>query len=114
MIMLTNSLLMNYKFKNLGKPLEVEYSNKSKKVLKKMDPDNRDRITREIENKLVSNPIFPGDKKLINEECWRRRVGAYRIIYKVDSDTSSLKIIHIFLRNDGYHRTGKENYVFAG
>ena len=64
----------------------IEYSNKAKKFLKKLDKHLVQRIFNRIE-KLQENPI-PSDAKFIgrdnkNDKIFRYRVGDYRALYKV-------------------------------
>jgi mRNA-degrading endonuclease RelE of RelBE toxin-antitoxin system len=84
----------------------VRYSKKSKKILKKAEPDIRDRLIKGIENRLALTPFYPGDKKLDKSIYWRRRIGKYRVLYSVNSDSSTLNIVEIFLRSDGYNGKG--------
>jgi mRNA interferase RelE/StbE len=51
---------------------------------------------------LQGNPRPHGCKKLINREGWRIRVGAYRVIYKIDDDQASVTVMHIGHRSDVY------------
>lgn len=64
---------------------DIEYSNLSKKFLKKIDKELASRILDKLEG-LKTEPI-PSDSKFIgrenNEKAFRIRIGKYRAVYKL-------------------------------
>lgn len=64
---------------------EIEYSNSSKKFLKKLDKELIRRIVNKIDT-LLLNPV-PSDSKFIRREnnvkVFRIRIGKYRVLYKI-------------------------------
>lgn len=88
--------------------MEVRYSKSAQKTIKDMDAQLKSRIHLAI-NKLMLNPP-EGDIKpmqgLEYEDCYRVRVGNYRIIYKfgVEDTLDILYIIKIGPRGDVYKK----------
>lgn len=82
----------------------IEFSNKSKKFLKKSDRQLIIRIMSRID-KLVIDP-FPSDVKRVvinrKEKIFRIRVGDYRIEYSVLFKENILLIINIDKRPKAY------------
>ena len=63
------------------------------KALKKIPTKNREALLSAI-NLLVTNPYYGDLQKMQGEEnSWRRRVGAYRIFYKIQTEK---KIVLVF------------------
>jgi len=61
----------------------VELSNQAKRDLADLSPDVQPRIVKAL-RKLEANPRPSGIKKLEgNENAYRLRVGAYRVLYEV-------------------------------
>ncbi|MFO8015570.1 MAG: type II toxin-antitoxin system RelE/ParE family toxin [Candidatus Woesearchaeota archaeon] len=82
----------------------VEFSNKSKKFLKKCDSGLCKRILDKI-SLLKESPVLHDSKKVINEErTFRVRVGDYRILYKVKWEYEAVIIGRIDKRPRVYHR----------
>lgn len=78
---------------NSNKNWALEIDQSVYKSLRKMPRRDLARILGVIEG-LLHNP-FQGDiAKIAGEECvWRRRIGAYRIMYEI---ISVEKIVHVF------------------
>ena len=51
---------------------------------------------------LAENPRPRGCKKLTGREGWRIRLGAYRVIYKIDEAEKLVTVLHIGHRRDVY------------
>jgi len=67
--------------------MKVEFSNISKKFLKKCQKEDSKRIFEKIEN-LIINPLPSESIKLGGKEnSFRIRVGKYRIIYRILKET---------------------------
>ena len=84
---------------------KVVFENKAEKSLKKIDHSHRKIILSWIKTNLVNceNPrqygkALSGDKK----GYWRYRVGAYRIISRIDDDKLIIIMINISHRKDVY------------
>lgn len=76
--------------------LEVKFSSKSRKFLRKIDSVNWKRLVEKIES-LRKDP-FPSDAKRVvgrKEKTFRVRVGDYRILYVVFFDKNLLFISNI-------------------
>ncbi|MFY9484792.1 MAG: type II toxin-antitoxin system RelE/ParE family toxin [Patescibacteria group bacterium] len=65
------------------------------KKLKKIPGDYARRILKSIE--ALPNDPFTGDvQKLKDEEnLWRRRIGSYRIFYKIDNIRNIIFVFHV-------------------
>ena len=61
------------------------------------------RILRRIEA-LAENPRPPGCEKLADQERYRVRQGAYRIIYQVDDEQRTVLIVQVGHRRDVYRQ----------
>ena len=77
--------------------LEIEYSDNSKKFLKKLDKHLALRILDRLE-RLKDNPV-PSDAKLIGREngdkIFRYRAGDYRALYKIKESEMTILITKI-------------------
>jgi mRNA interferase RelE/StbE len=51
---------------------------------------------------LAENPRPRGCKKLTGREGWRIRLGAYRVIYKIDEAEKLVTVLHVGHRRDVY------------
>lgn len=83
----------------------VEYDEKAKKKLEKMDPPVQSRIRAWVERNLVGceNPRAKGkplEGRLSN--YWRYRVGDYRLIADIQDDKIIILIVNVDKRNDIY------------
>ncbi len=83
---------------------DLEYSNISKKFLKKSDKTLAKRIMDKIE-KLQENSV-PSDAKFMgrvdNNKVFRIRVGGYRIIYRIKDSEKVILVSRIGKRNEVY------------
>ena len=87
------------------KKFSVEYDDKAKKKLDKLDAPVRKRIKTWIDKNLVDceNPRLRG-KKLEGKlsDYWRYRVGDYRLIADIQDDKIIILIVNVDKRNDIY------------
>ena len=68
------------------------------------------RLPRDLVNRVVvavqqlsANPHPPGSKKLVgSQQTYRIRLGDYRVIYNVVTQTASIEIISVAHRRDVY------------
>ena len=70
----------------------------AKKYLKRIPKKDADRI-REVLREIVSNP-FAGDIDKIegDKDVWRRRVGAYRVLYEIYENKKLIYVSEIKCR----------------
>lgn len=61
----------------------------------------RRRIVRRI-SALAEDPRPPGCEKLTGRKAYRVRQGPYRIVYAIDDDTRTVRIIKVGHRRDVY------------
>ena len=84
--------------------LEIQYSKAAVKAIQSMDRTVKQRIKAGIEGLIVQPPT--GDIKRLQgyDNCFRLRVGQYRVIYKylLDKSIEVLYIIDIGSRGDIY------------
>ena len=81
----------------------VEFSNVSKKFLKKLDKQIKIRLIKRIE--ILSEDPFPNDvKRVVNkkEKVFRVRIGDYRVQYMVFYDKNLLFISDVDKRPRAY------------
>lgn len=53
---------------------------------------------------LASNPLPPVARKLIGRDTYRLRVSDYRIIYSIEKNILTIKIISVGHRREAYRR----------
>lgn len=81
---------------------QIKWTNTAKKELKKIDKKVISRLIDAIDE-LAKNPYPQGVKKIVNSENnYRIRVGEYRIIYQVTSNTLIIYIVKIGIRQNIY------------
>ncbi len=81
----------------------ILFARSARKELESLPNDAVQKILSAIE-KLSFNPISNGCKKLKGEKnLWRIRVGDYRVIYSIFSDTLIIDIIRIRHRKEVYN-----------
>lgn len=83
--------------------LEVKFSSKARKFLKKIDSITWSRLIEKIEN--LSKETFPSDAKRVigrKDKVFRVRVGSYRILYVVFFEKNLLFIDNIDKRPKVY------------
>ncbi len=74
---------------------QIKWTNSAKKELKKLDKKVIPRLIDAIDE-LAKNPYPQGVKKIVNSENnYRIRVGDYRIIYQVISNTLIIYIVKV-------------------
>lgn len=82
----------------------VEYSERAKRALRKLDKPVRDRIrafVRELPE--LSNPRLKGERLSGPLGIyWRYRVGAYRIICDIQDDVLTIEVVTLGHRSDIY------------
>lgn len=83
--------------------MRIEFSNDSKKSLKKLDTTLRNRILNSIE-KLQENPIPKDAKRIIGveEQLFRIRIGKYRVLYEFKNEVLVIFIVNIDKRSRIY------------
>jgi len=76
---------------------EIEYSNKARDFLKKLDRHIAERILNRIE-RLKQEPV-PSDAKFMgrenNEKIFRYRIGDYRALYKIKEQERIVLITNV-------------------
>ena len=80
----------------------IEFSNQSKKFLKKSDKQLALRIIEKIEL-LKDNPVIRDSKKIVGEDrAFRIRIGDYRVLYEVGWNSKIILIERIDKRSRAY------------
>jgi mRNA interferase RelE/StbE len=83
-------------------PYEIAFQPSVEKDLRKLSVENCDRILVRIEA-LANEPFPPQVVKLKGTEgLYRIRVGDYRIVYEIDSDSNCILIHYVRHRRDVY------------
>ncbi len=81
---------------------QVVFSRSAQKELDALPIEVISRITSKIED-LTVKPRPEGCKKLKGQSnCWRIRVGSYRVIYSIDDDRRVVEIIMVCHRSQAY------------
>ena len=84
---------------------DVQYSDNALKAIKKIDRYQAEIIISWIEKNLVgcNDPRLHG-KPLVgdNKDCWRYRVGAYKIIADIQDNLVRIEIINVGHRREVY------------
>ena len=81
---------------------KVEYDTRAVKDLKSIPPKDAHRVIKKIDEFLRINP-YAGEKlegRL--RDCYRYRIGDYRVIYKIENDRIIILILRIGSRKDIY------------
>ncbi|MCY7289794.1 MAG: type II toxin-antitoxin system RelE/ParE family toxin [Cryobacterium sp.] len=83
----------------------VRFTPKATKQVGKLDPAVAKRIRSFLEQKLIrlEDPRSLG-KKLVNEDFWRYRVGAYRLLTCIDDDQILILMVEVAHRPEVYIR----------
>lgn len=71
------------------------------KELLKIPSNQREIIEKKIEL-LSINPFPVQSQKLSGRDCWRARVGDYRILYTLDKKRKTITVISVLHRKDAY------------
>ncbi len=85
---------------NLYTVYNLEIVRSAQKDIKRLDRPVRVRVIAAIEL-LVADPYRQGVRQL-DSGIFRYRVGHYRIIYNVDNDTVTVRIVRVKHRSDVY------------
>lgn len=83
------------------KKFEVELETRAKREFLDLSKEVQKRLASVLDD-LETNPRPPGAKKLIGQEGYRIRKGAYRILYVVNDRTSRVLVYHIGHRKEVY------------
>jgi mRNA interferase RelE/StbE len=79
---------------------ELRVSKDASKALSKIPKDHAEKILEVVET-LVINPFFGDIKKIRGEEqTWRRRVGEYRVLFKIYQNEKIIFVFSIKRRNE--------------
>jgi mRNA interferase RelE/StbE len=80
----------------------IEFTPSAYRTFAKLDQARRKRLSPAIDA-LRADPWHVGAKRLIaDEELWRIRVGAYRIVYSIEDDRLVVVLIKVGHRRDVY------------
>jgi mRNA interferase RelE/StbE len=83
---------------------EIRWKKSVERDLRSIDPQQVPRIINAVES-LVDNPFPPQHRKLRgSERDYRIRVGNYRVIYQVDTETKIVIIYHVRHRREAYRK----------
>ena len=86
----------------MNRSYEIHLTTSARKDVRDMEKPVGTRIGAAIDS-LVTEPRPPGCRKLEGEhECWRVRVGDYRIIYSIDDDAGRIQIIAVRHQREAY------------
>ncbi len=73
----------------------------TERQFRKFQPQLQDRIAAKI-LQLANHPRPHGSKKLRNTEYYRIRIGDYRVLYSINDNIRTVKILDIGHRRDIY------------
>ena len=80
----------------------IEWKKSTRKDLRKLPSNAADKIVEAVEN-LAANPFPHGVEKLSgSEHAYRIRLGDYRIVYEVVTESKLVEIQHVRHRKDVY------------
>ena len=80
----------------------IEWKKSTRKDLRKLPAGSADRIVEAVEN-LAENPFPHGVEKLSgSEHAYRIRLGDYRIVYEVVTESKLVEIQRVRHRKDVY------------
>ena len=81
---------------------EILLERHAERDLKRLPADVFGRIVEAIKS-LAAGPRPPGCRKLTgSENDWRIRVGAYRVLYEIDDERQTVRVMRIRHRRDAY------------
>jgi mRNA interferase RelE/StbE len=82
----------------------IEYENKAFKALMKI-PEKERAVIKNAIDRLADDPIRKSNvKKLLNRPGYRLRVGNFRVLFEIDSETKNILIISVGHRKKVYRR----------
>jgi len=80
----------------------IEFAGCAYRAFGKLDPQTRERLAPHISS-LADEPRPIGSKRLVAaEEIHRIRVGAYRIVYRIEDDVLLVLVLKLGHRRDVY------------
>jgi mRNA interferase RelE/StbE len=83
-------------------PFRIEWKKSTRKDLRKLPASAAERIVEAVEN-LAENPFPHGVEKLSgSEHAYRIRLGDYRIVYEVVTESKLVEIQRVRHRKDVY------------
>lgn len=85
----------------MKKTYQVRVDARVARELSRVPAADAKRIIAAIES-LAKNPRPRSARKLVDQPGWRVRVGAYRILYQVDDDTSAVTVFRAGHRREIY------------
>jgi mRNA-degrading endonuclease RelE of RelBE toxin-antitoxin system len=81
----------------------IAVSDRARKNLERVPPADQQRIMAAIDA-MHGNPLSGNVVKLAGQDAFRRRVGSYRIIFRIDFKTSAIGVIDILRRTTTTYR----------
>ena len=83
-------------------PYELHIERHAERDLKKLEAPLFTQIVTKIKE-LADNPHPQGSKKITgSQNDWRLRIGDYRVLYKIDNKTKTIKIMRVKHRRGAY------------
>ena len=81
----------------------IYYDAQPIRFLKRQDKHVLARLLKKIEDLLHDNPV-PHDAKSIQKkhDCFRIRIGDYRVLYRINRDSDKIVVIKIDKRSKAY------------
>jgi len=80
----------------------IEFAASAKRQFEKLPAQVRRRLTPEIDS-LATEPRPAGVKHLAGpDDLWRIRVGAYRIVYRIEDDRLVVLVVKLGHRRNAY------------
>lgn len=81
---------------------EVFLESSAEKDLKKLSPDDYDRVMPHI-IQLADNPKPFGCRKIVGSTSdWRIRIGVFRVVYELDNKAKTVRIMRVKHRREVY------------
>jgi mRNA interferase RelE/StbE len=81
-------------------PWKLNVSRRARRDLAALDATTRQAIGRAL-NRLIADPSWPDLKKL-SDGTWRMRVGEWRVILEMDTQTGQISVSRVVNRRDAY------------
>ncbi len=82
----------------------IQYENKAFKALMKI-PEKERAFIKNVIDRLADDPMRKSNvKKLLNRPGYRLRVGNFRVLFEMDSETKNILIISVGHRKKVYRR----------
>ena len=81
----------------------ISYDKQPIRFLKQQDKHIRERIVNKIENTLKENPVPHNARSIVGQHnCFRIRIGDYRVLYRVDFSKRNIVVFKIDKRPRSY------------